>query len=255
MREPSLWDGLPADKRELMEALDGFAHLRNGLRKVAGERSEWAGIPMPLEGMELVIEPKYTYADGLMAMNPVRRLGERADAEPAEPSAEVRVRNTFWSTRFRCQIVVFEKADGRVSFLVGTANALAMQLHTLGACDAWGLEQESKALELLGTLIEHRKFKQYMLTGSFLEKSDRSGITYMFRRLRPTVALHVVDGDVKALCGLCLHAIAYYNGSFAGAMTPTDEVIGHLMMARSDEHMFWRRANQHPSHMPHAGIQ
>lgn len=250
--EPSLWDGLPEDSRELMEYFDGFANLRNGLRRAATEKSEWAGIPMPLDDLDLVIEPTHPYADGIMAMNEARR---KRNGEEPEEHPELRVRNSFWSRRWRCEIIVYEKPNGRVGFTVGINNALAMQLRTLGASDAWGLEQESRALELLGTLLPHRNFKQYMLTGSFLERSDRSGITYLFRRLRPTVALREKRGEIEAMCGLCLHALAYYDGTWGGALTPTDEVVGHLMMCRADEHFYWKRSNQHPPHMPQAGIQ
>ncbi|MEG3807019.1 hypothetical protein DBT53_004475, partial [Aerococcus mictus] len=41
----------------LFERFDGFAGLRNGLRRVAEMEESWAGIPMPLDGHRLVIEP------------------------------------------------------------------------------------------------------------------------------------------------------------------------------------------------------
>jgi hypothetical protein len=56
------------------------------------------------------------------------------------------------------------------------------------------------------------------------------------------------------LASLCLHAIGYYDGSFAGVMVPTDCVISHLMLCRADEHLYWRKANQHPAEVPQAGI-
>ena len=43
-------------------------------------------------------------------------------------------------------------------------------------------------------------------------------------------------------------------GSWAGAMVPTDDVIAHLSLMRGDEHMFWKRCNQHPSWRPEAGL-
>ena len=56
------------------------------------------------------------------------------------------------------------------------------------------------------------------------------------------------------LCAPCLHPIAYYDGSWAGAMCPTDDVIAHLALMRGDEHMFWRRANQHAPWRREAGV-
>ena len=90
----------------------------------------------------------------------------------------------------------------------------------------------------------------------FLEKSERSGVTYLFRKLRPTVALRPCrDGDgMRVLAALCLHPIGYYDGSWAGAMCPTDDVVAHLMLMRGDEVMFWRRSNQHPADRPEAGL-
>ena len=90
--------------------------------------------------------------------------------------------------------------------------------------------------------------------GMFMETSKRSGLTYVFRRLRPTIVLDAKGSEVKIRCCLCMHPIGYYAGTWAGAMTPTDDVIAHLMMMRGDEPMFWRRANQHPSWVPEAGL-
>lgn len=207
---------------------------------------------MPLDGESLVVEPTYPNAAALMAM-----CGERAD-EKAEPDPELvgaKVRNTFWSSHKRSDVIIFEKADGRIDWgLQPGIHHLDQTLRTLGCAEAWGVEQESAALNLLATLIDHRRFKQYLMTGMFLEGSKRSGVAYLFRRLRPTVALHVVRGKVRILCALCLHPIAYYSGSWAGAMCPTDDVVAHLMLMRGDETMLWRRANQHAAWLPQAGI-
>ena len=59
---------------------------------------------------------------------------------------------------------------------------------------------------------------------------------------------------MKILACLCMHPIAYYAGSWAGAMCPTDDVIAHLSLMRADEHMFWKRSNQHPPYRPEAGL-
>jgi hypothetical protein len=123
----------------------------------------------------------------------------------------------------------------------------------------WGIEQEGRAVQLLGQMLRHRAFKQYLLTGMFIETSRRSGVTYIFRKLRPTVALAPTrpgreQQSIRILACLCMHPIAYYEGSWAGAMCPTDDVIAHLALMRGDEHMFWKRCNQHPPHTPEAGL-
>lgn len=247
----------PADKRSNLENWDGFAALRNSLRRVSSERQFYAGIPMPLDGEQLIIEPTYPHAEGLMAIGAKTRDQVDADADEFKGA---KVRNRFWSSHKRQRIVVFEHA-GRILWGLDVVHArgLGFALKTLGAADAWGIEQESAAVNTLASLVSHRQFKQYMLTGMFLEISKRSGITYLFRRLRPTVAItpngrHLREPSLEILCTLCLHPIGYYAGSYAGAMVPTDDLIAHLMLMRGDEKMFWKRANQHPAWSPEAGI-
>src|SRR5204863_1453670 len=107
-----------------------------------------------------------------------------------------------------------------------------------------------KAQKKLEELIGESRYSMYALTGLFLEQSARSGVMYAFRRSRPTIAMR----GGRLLCALCLHPIAYYEGTFAGAMCPTDEVIAHLLLMRGDEAMFWRRSNQHDCRLPEAGL-
>lgn len=224
-----------------------MAGMRNGLRRLAADRKEWAGIPLPLDGSPLVIEPSYPHADAIMGIG-------RPD-DPPEPEAGIVQRNVFWSWHRRSDVVVWER-DGKIEWgmLRTGMPAATMALATLGAADAWGVEQEGAAVDLLGGLLRHRQFKQYLMTGMFLERSRRSGLSYLFRRLRPTLVLSTRREPVRILCALCLHPIGYYAGSWAGAMTPTDEVVAHLTLMRGDEPMFWRRSNQHPPWRPEAGV-
>lgn len=256
----SPWPEPRAAELALLESLDGYAPLRNGLRRVAAGIAEWAGIPMPIEGQHLVVEPGYAKAADIMA---ALREAEAAPAaggapEPAEENdlEGAVIRNRFPCWYGRAEVVIWEK-DGRIDWgRVPRVHHVEQQLQTLGCADAWGIEQEQRALKLLGSLLRHRQFKQYLLTGMFLETSPRSRVHYLFRRLRPTLALRD-QGDGKGsriLCALCLHPIAYYAGSWAGGMCPTDDVVAHLMMMRGDEVMFWRRANQHSATAPEAGI-
>lgn len=243
----SPWHRAPAAKRQLLEKVDTHSLLRNKLRAVAQVKSEWAGIPMPLADERLVIEPRYPFA----------ALANIGDTPQPEGPDNWSVRNTFWSTWRRCDVVIFQEADGSItkSYIPGV-HGLQKQLQTMGCSDAWGIEQESKAIQTLGTLVSHRQFKQYMLTGSFLERSRRSGLYYFFRRLRPTAVIDAKEGARSSLvrCTLCLHPIGYYADSWAGSMCPTDDVIAHLMLMRGDEPMFWRKSNQHPPHRPEAGL-
>lgn len=246
---PSRWHQRPADECALVERFDDFAPLRNALRSIGEERGDWAGIPMPLDGERLVVEPRYPNAEAFMRMG-----GDDAPPPGRRLAADAKHRNTFWSSHLRSDVVIVESGSSVTWGLVPGANHLRHDLRTLGCSEAWGIEQESNALATLSGLVKHRAMKQYLLTGMFLESSPRSGVTYLFRKLKPTVAIHTVKGEAKILCALCMHPIAYYAGSWAGAMCPTDDVIAHLMLMRGDERMFWARANQHPAWVPEAGL-
>jgi hypothetical protein len=238
---------------QLLERFDGMAELRNGLRKMAIDRGEWAGIPMPMEGNNLVIEPTYPRAAQLMS------IGRKEPGGEIDPT--FKVRNVFWSWKWRRHVTIWE-LQGKIYKSIETeTNPTGLLLETLSAADAWGIEQEKNAIDTLGSMLRHRIFKQYLLTGMFMEKSERSGVHYLFRRLRPTLAITMngrVKGSTKTepkvLAALCMHPIGYYEDSWAGAMCPTDDVLAHLMLMRGDEHLFWRRANQHPIWVPQAGL-
>jgi len=230
----------------LLEQFDRFAGMRNTLRSMGDAIDEWAGIPMPLEGERLTIEPRYPKAQELMAI-----CGQKKEEEPGGH----KVRNVFWSDKLRSDIVVGELPDGKVAWGIKPGvHHLDMDLHTLGCADAWGIEQERRALNLLAGLIRHHQFKQYLLTGMFLEKSARTGIMYLFRRLKPTVAIRADGEECRILCTLCMHPIGYYQSTWAGAMCPSDDVVAHLQLMRAEEPMYWRRANQHAPYRPEAGL-
>ena len=94
----------------------------------------------------------------------------------------------------------------------------------------------------------------YLLTGHFAEICKRSGLTYLFRKGRPTIALRRDEHFSYALCALCLNPIGYHGDTWAGVMCPTDEVIAHLLMMRGSEEKYWANANQHPIDRPAAGV-
>lgn len=241
-----------------------------------GVAREYAGIPIPIEGLKLVIEEKYPYK----SLEEMFNADKRDDATKAADEAEDRkftVRNWWISRRLRKEIFIADNAEtGRVECYTMPYNAeqrrLLFHMGTFAASWAWSVEAEYKAQEQLCELVGEDKFRYYLFTGTFLERSPRSQITYMFRRGRPTLALgrsalkemQLLDelgagaeaGNPRrrVIAALCLHPIAYYSGSFAGAMTPTDEVVAHLMLMRGDEPLYWRRSNQHPYYAAEAGL-
>jgi hypothetical protein len=142
----------------------------------------------------------------------------------------------------------------------GSMDRLDYWMTTLGGSDAWDVAAEHRARETLRSMLTPRQWRHYDLTGSFLETSPRSRLTYLFRRLRPTIAMtprwpegRPVD-SMKCLAALCLHPIGYYGGSWAGCLVPSDDVIAHLTLMRGDEVGFWKAANQHESWRPEAGL-
>jgi hypothetical protein len=233
---------------DILDRADGMGGLRDALRILAEERGEYSGFPMPLDGERLVIHPSYSFAAG---------LGLRFGAEHDDSGDDDgwRIRNRFWSFAKRGDVIIMEK-DGHVTWGVDHGfNHIGYDLRTLGCADAWGLKQEAKALMLLASHLKPRQLRQYLLTGMFLETSQRSGVTYIFRRLKPTVACKASkDDQMRVLAVLCMHPLAHYAGSWAGAMCPTDDVVAQLTLMRGDEHMFWRRSNQHAAYRPEAGL-
>lgn len=201
---------------------------------------------MPLEGERLIIEPKFHRGAELA------KIG----APPiVEDTNGEKLRNQFWSSHRRCSILVWQEKDGRIDWGPAShCHHFDYDLKTLTCSHAWGIEQEGNAVQTLAGLLRHHQMRQYVLTGMFLEKSKRSGVHYLFRRLKPTVAMRERDDRMRILCCMCLHPIAFYEGTWAGAMCPTDDVIAHLMLMRGDEPMFWRQANQHPAWKPEAGL-
>ena len=242
------WQEPPEGSLELVEQFDPYAAVRNELRRLAHKRAEWAGYPLPLDGHHLIVEPTYPKAAEIMGINRPEPTAED------EADAKRHIRNRFWSWKYRCDVVVWEE-DGAIQWgPLDPFNQTYRLLQTVGVSSAWGIEQEGTAVRTLGGMLRHASFKSYLLTGMFLEKSKRSGVTYLFRKLRPTLALSTRGERPRVLAALCLHPIAYYADTWSGAMCPTDDVIAHLALMRGDEHMFWKRANQHAPHRKEAGL-
>lgn len=238
---------------EVPEAAAEWHALRRSLTRIAESVDEYAGLPAPVSDYELVVSPKFAFAsifktEGDYAIDRAK-FAEECAAEG------VHIRNEFFSTHKRRTIQVVENAKGRVQgYSAIPLSPFAYALNSLGVIPAWGLEQETAAFETLFGLLTPHQWKMYVLTGQFVEASKRANISYIFRRLRPTIALSKNSDPVKPLAALCMHPIGYYQGTWAGAMVPTDDVIAHLMLMRGDEHMFWRRCNQHPMSAPQAGV-
>jgi hypothetical protein len=235
-----------ADSIEMqnLEKFDDWAHARNALRQLSSLRDQWAGLPMPLEDADLIVDPKY----------PLAHVYKKPELV-GPPEESLKIRNSFYSHHKRSEIVAYTDGKSRVrAGLIPAFHHFKIDMQTMANSVAWGIEQEARALQLLASMLPHHAFKKYLLTGMFIEQSERSGVYYFFRRLKPTVAASGTTGDMRIIAVLCQHPIAYYSGSWAGAMCPTDDVVAHLSLMRGDEALYWRRCNQHRAHRAEAGL-
>lgn len=223
------------------------------LEVLARENSEWAGLPMPMDGIKLDIDPRYPFAG---VFNCALRAREGVFACSNEDVREDEyIRNEWLSVRYGCYIGVLQ--TGReLKVYYRRKNHAVMELDTLYASRMWDIESELRSMETLRRHLKPHIFEAYFMTGAFIETSKRSGVTYMFRRLRPTIAMkETVPGQgLRILCTLCGHVMGYAMDTWAGALVPTDDIIAALLIMRSDEHLFWRSYNQHPAWAPESGL-
>lgn len=225
--------------------------IRWGLQRIAEQEGEWAGLPVPVDHATLRMEPRHPF-EGLNGF----KFGQPEDRTPLDFQLV-----NAWECRSRhVRVLVFREKDGRTTkglLPAGPGRRVRYWFDTMAvaAQEAWTIETESAAMEKLEGLVNWRAFRCYFLSGCFLETSQRSGITYLFRKLRPTLAMSPRGGDeMRTIAALCLHPIGYYENTWAGCMCPTDDVIAHLLMMRGDERRFWGKANHHDLWEASAGL-
>ncbi len=229
----------------------------------AESRGEHAGYPVPTEDFALVVEPSHPFYRGLNGMTATNKSDEEIAAEKkAELDKlnaalgvdleQIQEVNRWWSWQKNAMVHLwYDKKNNRRWYTFSDPNTspqrMVFHLNTTAASRVWRLDTEMRAMSRLSTILRPYSYRMYLLTHSFLEQSRRSGVFYYFRRGLPTVALgKQPDGGMEILCTLCLHPLGHYQDTFAGCMCPTDDIIAHLTMMRADEHLYWRKANQHP---------
>lgn len=262
--------------------------VRRGLARASDLKNEWQGFPVPSfdDDLPLVLAHDHPLREKYIAAGfckpavnilvddrPEFRFDDMPDASDREAVDEaIRQRVTAetiinsWYCRARqVQVYVFDR-DGR-RFSVTQARSpdrsmdrLKLWLTTIGASDAWDVDAEHAARVTLRAMLTERQWRHYDLTGTFLETSQRSRVTYVFRRSRPTIAMSPRWKDdngpdsMRVLAVLCAHSIGYYGGTWGGCLVPSDDVITHLVWMRGDEAGFWGMANQHSNDSPEAGL-
>lgn len=230
-----------------------WPELHEAIQAVALSRGHLAGYPAPVEGHTLQLCPGFPYP-GVANL-----FAEDSDAEGSGLDEGEAIRSSWYSRRLSGQVWIIERGGRAAEVVVerkkGHIRRVEILLETCHvAAGAWEAETEEAAMEKLRSHVDAHQWKLYLTTGTFAETSPRSGVTYIFRRLRPTLALRPYKGVMRILAALCLHPIGYYTGTWAGSMTPTDDVIAHLLLMRADEPLFWRRSNQHAPWRPEAGL-
>lgn len=259
----SRWPGLGHVRSERRLVADTWTHedLRAFADFASDRNEEWQGYPVPLgDDTPLVLHPRHPMRD--LYPNVVK-----PSTDSGFDDGETCV-NRWWCRKRQVEVFVIRDKHGRASVLTlphapdRSMERLTFWMTTIGGADAWDLDAEHKAREHLREMLTERQWRHYDLTGSFFETSDRSRVTYLFRRLRPTVALSprgtsgtsTGEESMRCLAVLCLHPIGYYANSWAGCMVPTDDVIAHLSLCRGDEARYWGQAIQHAAHEPEAGL-
>jgi hypothetical protein len=221
------------------------------------EIGEFAGIPTPVEGQPIHLEDRHPKKIDLERISREPREAQVRVCTDADVDETLTGVNEWYSHRKQGRILI-ARTNGRIKYGIipaGAGQRMDMLLRTIGAARGWDVGAEIAAMKRLSEITTDWQWDCYLLTGSFLETSKRSHVSYVFRRLRPTLALRPgPDGNMRCLAALCLHPIGWFDESWAGAMVPTDDLLSHLIWMRGDEHGFWRRANQHHPWEPEAGV-
>lgn len=242
-----------------------------------------AGVPVEIEGLNIITakkrHPKNKEIDKLI-QEEFKRLSEveievddqdtlstklmwdalvcwNKDSVIEKNGSDFYIRNS-WNSYIDKYIVTIQQDlnTGRCSYYISnndeSADAkIGLYLNTQKACTAYTLEAEEKAMACLKSKITPEQYLKYVMSGTFVEKSKKSGLNYLFRRLRPTIVYRELKNEdtgeleFKFIIALCAHAQGYYGGTWAGTLVPTDDVISHLLMMRSNEHMFWKKSTHH----------
>lgn len=262
---------------------DTMSRFRDALDAVAEHTGDYQGIPVALDAdTPLILHRSHPLADLFEYTHwDAPRDG---DAEPEDAAGVVerdpdetvtftcsgvsdteRVVNHWWDMARNREVFVLDTDGVRYALTVPISpdrsmERLNMWFTAIGATDAWRIEAEHTARAALRELLTERQWRHYDLTGAFIETSPRSRVTYLLRRLRPTIAMTPRDRwtgreeTMRVLTVLCLHPTGYYGGTWAGCLTPTDDVLAHLLMIRGDEARYWAKANHHRPSEPEAGI-
>lgn len=225
---------------------------------LAIDREHYFGYPLPSETAKLMLSDRFPYPD-LATMGGEDEIGRgdiHRDAwlqeafDQIERDGDCTVVN-FWVNSKGQEVYLYREPGSTKTKHVVVPKLFylrraSMSIRTLCCHAQIDAQAELKAMQKLSELIPKHLFDLYIVDGSFIETSARSGILYNFRKNKPTVAYVSREGEpIRPLICLCWHGIGYYARTWAGAMSPTDDVISHLLMMRGDERRYWGTCNHH----------
>ena len=241
--------------------------VRRGVAKLCEERGWHHGVPMMSStdtGRRIILAKGCPLSDTKGHDVPVSMTGEPqvhvCTAKDVDDTEMGPIVVNAWNNKPTIVAVVQQKGKYRVTKIDASKDRLNMLMNTI-ICQAGSVDSDAelKAMMTLKGKINDNQWDAYLLGGAFPETSKRSGVTYILRKGLPTIALRCIpkpEGgeDRHFLAALCSHPLAWWEGTHVGAYPPTDEVIAHLLLIRSDEHDLWKRSGQHGLNEVQAGI-
>ncbi len=134
-----------------------YAQASRQLAEIHLGEQDWSGVPVPVAGLTLVLEPRYKHKSlsefrwkECYDKHGVRHAIEEGPAPKASGFTTV---NSWWSSRHQLTIAVVQDKQGHAQFRVLFEDRLAFTLRTLDAASVWPVEAEQKAVEKLASLI------------------------------------------------------------------------------------------------------
>lgn len=222
--------------------------LRERINRLALRDGHYAGYPFPASLAKLVLEPGTPHKNlqGMKFDGP-----DDSEDDPdqrAAPPWEFEAINSWYSYKLGCRVWIVREFGLFSAIKEPRAEIQKLNFWLRSAIVAeqtMNVTAELTAQETLREHVNETQWRSYILAGTFIETSKRSGVKYIFRKLRPTVAIREVGDGFRCLAVLCLHPLGYYQETWCGTLAPTDDVLSHLLLMRGDERKYWAKAEHH----------
>jgi hypothetical protein len=240
------------------ELSEGIAQIQEEDKRFREATGVDHGLPLGLDMFEVVTNSPFLNA--LLDLLAEQRQELAPDQDNSDSESEEhrwKKYRSFWLSRDwkgqrGCATILRHEQTGhvcvRVSRVAPYVERLQFAMDSMFRRNVCSLvTAEEAAREKLKSSLSLMQWESYVLSDCFWEVG-RSGTKYLIRKNRPTLAFSRDDSDggSKILCALCLHPLGYFLYSWTGFLAPSDEALTHALYIRSDEHFYWRKANQIP---------